>query len=99
MDTNKTNNGRPASITALQWEAWAAFNTSYHVPDGEAYRALGHALYVQDLHERIETLFAQLDEQNLRLDRLAVGSGQRSAIRAATCPTTSGPTPRLPTDD
>lgn len=58
-----------ASISALQAEAWAAWNASYHTPAREAYRALGNTLYQQDVHERIESLFARLDQQNSELDR------------------------------
>jgi hypothetical protein len=58
------------AVSALQGDAWAAWNASYHAPVRDAYRAVGHALYQQDVHERITALFARLDEQNKQLDLL-----------------------------
>lgn len=57
-------------VTPLQGDAWAAWNASYHEPNGEVYRTLGTALYVQDWRERITVQFALLDEQNAQLDSL-----------------------------
>jgi len=58
------------AVSALQGDAWAAWNASYNAPVRDAYRAVGHALYRQDAHERITALFARLDEQNRQLDML-----------------------------
>ncbi len=57
-------------ITALQGEAWEAWNASYHEEDQGSYRALGEALYRQAVHERISLDLARLDEQNAWLDRM-----------------------------
>lgn len=45
--THDTSGGEQsiASISALQAEAWAAWNESYHTPAREAYRTLGNTLY------------------------------------------------------
>ena len=58
------------TISTLQGEAWTFLNESYHVPERDAYRALGQTLYAQDLHERIQALFSRSDEQNARLKAL-----------------------------
>jgi squalene cyclase len=58
------------AVTALQGEAWAAWNASYTAPEREAYRTVSMALYRQDVHERIERLLERSDEQNHRLDTL-----------------------------
>ena len=58
------------TISALQGQAWTAWNESYHVEDRHTYQSLGRELYAQDMHERIETLFARSDEQNAMLDSL-----------------------------
>lgn len=55
-------------ISRLQSDAWAAWNASYHDPLPDAYRAVSLALYRQAVGERIQALFARLDEQNTRLD-------------------------------
>jgi hypothetical protein len=57
-------------VSPLQGDAWAAWNASYHEPNGEVYRTLGTALYVQDWRERVTAQFALLDEQNAQLDAL-----------------------------
>lgn len=57
-------------ISALQGEAWEAWNASYHEEDRGSYRALGEALYRQAVHERISLDFARLDEQNAWLDQM-----------------------------
>lgn len=57
-------------ISALQGEAWEAWNASYHEENRHAYQALGAALYRQAVHERITVQLARLDEQNAFLDRL-----------------------------
>ena len=57
-----------APISPLQGEAWAAWNASYSAPVRDAYRSVGHALYQQDITERIAALFARSDEQNRYLD-------------------------------
>jgi hypothetical protein len=66
-----------SSLTAAAWAAW---NASYNEPHVEAYRVVGAALYRQALHERIQTLFDQLDEQNARLDALL--AARQSATQA-----------------
>ena len=58
------------AVTALQGDAWAAWNASYTAPEREAYQTVGMALYRQDIHERIEHLLERSDEQNHRLDTL-----------------------------
>lgn len=57
-------------ISALQGEAWEAWNASYHEDDRGSYQALGEALYRQAVHERITVDLARLDEQNAWLDRM-----------------------------
>ena len=57
-------------VSPLQGDAWAAWNASYHEPNGEVYRALGTALYVQDWRDRVTAQLALLDEQNAQLDAL-----------------------------
>ena len=59
-----------SSVSPLQGDAWAAWNASYHEVAGDAYRALGHALYRQAWQERIRAHLARLDEQNALLDEL-----------------------------
>jgi len=58
------------SISRLQADAWAAWNASYHAPDGDAYRVVSRSLYEQDVHERITALFHRSDEQNAHLDAM-----------------------------
>ena len=58
------------NISPLTGEAWAAFNASYHEPHVDAYRVVGSTLYQHAMSERIQSLFARLDEQNARLDAL-----------------------------
>jgi squalene cyclase len=70
MISSPTSQPEAALISFMQSEAWAAWNDSYHVPDGETYRALGRELYRQDVHERIAAMFARLDEQNAQLDAI-----------------------------
>ena len=55
-------------ISRLQGDAWAAWNASFHAEAKDAYQTVGNALYAQDIHERIETLFARSDAQNAFLD-------------------------------
>lgn len=62
--------GARFQISALQGEAWAAWNASYHEQDRGSYRALGAELYRQAVHERITVNLARLDEQNEWLDRM-----------------------------
>ena len=71
----------PARVSRLQGDAWAAWNASYHEPNGDIYRALGTALYLQDWRERITAQFAILDEQNAQLDALLQAA--RDADRAS----------------
>jgi hypothetical protein len=72
----RDNTGKASSsdcltgISDLQGEAWAVWNASYHSEARDAYRAVGRALYRQDVHNRISSLFARLDEQNHQLDAL-----------------------------
>lgn len=61
------------AVSALQGEAWAAWNASYTDPQREAYRIVSLALYRQDVHERIERLFSRSDEQNSRMEKLGRG--------------------------
>lgn len=65
-------------ISRLQGDAWAAWNASYHAPMPDMYRTLSLSLYKQALHQRIQTLFVRLDEQNAQLDALLlshIGAG------------------------
>ena len=55
-------------VSQLQGDAWAAWNASFHAEEKDAYRTVGRALYAQDIHERITTLFARSDAQNAFLD-------------------------------
>jgi hypothetical protein len=57
-------------ISRLQGDAWAAWNASFHAEEKDVYRIVGRALYEQDVHERIQTLFARSDAQNAFLDDL-----------------------------
>ncbi|MBV9282765.1 MAG: hypothetical protein JOZ41_22030 [Chloroflexi bacterium] len=67
---------RPASAMALQGDAWAAWNASYHADDKVAYRILSRFLYEEATRARIDALFARSDEQNARLDaRLHCSNG------------------------
>jgi hypothetical protein len=61
------------AVTALQGEAWAAWNASYTAPEREVYQTVSMALYRQNVHERIEQLFSRSDEQNSRLDTMLQG--------------------------
>ncbi len=71
-------------VSALQGDAWAAWNASYHEPNSEIYRALGTALYLQDWRERIHAQLAKLDEQNAKLDALlAAARGHGSGAETA----------------
>lgn len=54
-------------ISSLQTEAWLVAQTSYRVPNGDAYRAHARDLYEQALHLHILALFAYSDEQNAAL--------------------------------
>jgi hypothetical protein len=54
-------------LSSLQIMAWNMANWGFRVPDGSVYRAEAARLYREDLHERIEALFADLDEQNARI--------------------------------
>lgn len=78
LPSSPTAELRPAPLSPLQGEAWAVWNASYHVPDQELYRHVSLALYQQDVHERIEALFARSDEQNRRLDALRAKQEARS---------------------
>jgi hypothetical protein len=60
------------TISQLQGDAWAAWNASYGAPLKDAYREVARALYFQDVHERIERMFARSDQQNVQLDALLV---------------------------
>jgi hypothetical protein len=64
-------------ISALQSEAWALCNASYHEQNSEAYRAVARALYEQDVHERIQAMLARGDFQNDWLE-MALRSGEPS---------------------
>lgn len=70
------------AISPLQGDAWAAWNASYHAPVSDAYRVMSHALYQQDVHERIESLFARSDAQNAELDALLKRRPTRSRAAA-----------------
>jgi hypothetical protein len=59
-----------SQISSLQGDAWAAWNASFYVEEKDVYRTVGRALYEQDVHERIENLFARSDAQNDLLDEL-----------------------------
>lgn len=65
-------------VTRLQGDAWAAWNASYHAEDRDAYRTVSRTLYVQDVHERIERLFARSDEQNRYLDMILTKIGDQT---------------------
>lgn len=54
-------------VSSVQLMAWSMANWGYQVPDGSIYRAEAVRLYQEDLHERIEALFADLDAQNARI--------------------------------
>jgi len=76
METTATTarlTGPGATISSLQGDAWEAWNASYAAPDRDVYRAVSLALYQQDMHQRISTLFARSDEQNARLESLMQG--------------------------
>jgi squalene cyclase len=77
--TTLTRNAKLYSepVTRLQGDAWAAWNASYHAEDRDAYRAVSRALYEQDVHERIERLFALSDEQNRHLDMVLTTKGNQ----------------------
>lgn len=66
----RTMDATADSISRLQADAWAAWNASYHAPDGDAYRVVSRSLYEQDVQERIIALFNRSDEQNALLDTL-----------------------------
>lgn len=70
IDISSTSELRAAPITRLQGDAWAAWNASYHAPEQDAYRVVSMALYRQDVHERVQALFARSDAQNALLDRV-----------------------------
>jgi hypothetical protein len=68
-----TGSSTPEGFTAISpthGDAWAAWNASYHEPNKDVYRTLGHALYRQAWHERIAAQLARLDEQNALLDAI-----------------------------
>lgn len=67
---HSTDNRQFLSISALQGEAWEAWNASYYAEDRETYRSVSLDLYRQDVHERINDLFGRLDQQNALLDDL-----------------------------
>ena len=69
-------------ISRLQSDAWAAWNASYHDPLPDAYRTVSLALYRQAMGERIQALFARLDEQNTRLDVLVRSRTGTGSMRA-----------------
>ncbi|HEX6507657.1 MAG TPA: hypothetical protein VF221_08505 [Chloroflexota bacterium] len=73
--TNATLCSEP--VTRLQGDAWAAWNASYHAENRVAYREVSRALYAQDVHERIATLFARCDEQNRHLDMMLSTTGDQ----------------------
>jgi hypothetical protein len=54
-------------VSSVQLMAWFMANWGYQVPDGSIYRAEAVKLYQEDMHERITTLFADLDAQNARI--------------------------------
>ena len=58
------------SISRLQGDAWAAWNASFYAEEKDIYQSVGRELYAQDVHERIETLFARSDAQNAFLDMM-----------------------------
>lgn len=72
-----------APLSRAQGDAWAAWNASYHEPNADAYRALARALYLQDMHERIVSQFAKLDEQNAQLDAVLASRSSRIGSEAA----------------
>lgn len=57
-------------VSALQGDAWAVWNASYHAEEREPFHTLSLALYQQDIHLRVESLFARSDKQNALLDSL-----------------------------
>ncbi|GAC1329786.1 MAG: hypothetical protein NVS2B16_17510 [Chloroflexota bacterium] len=58
------------NVSHLTGEAWAAWNASYYGTHADAYRVVGATLYRHALSEKIQALYARLDEQNARLDAL-----------------------------
>lgn len=58
-------------IDELEGEAWAVCNAGYAFSNREVYLDLGHQLYRQAMHARIQALFERGDAQNARLDTLA----------------------------
>jgi hypothetical protein len=81
MTTDERKNQEQSRISPMQAEAWALWNESYHVLDGEAYRSWARELYQRDLHQQVRNLFTELDEQNERLDALL--NNRRSGSREA----------------
>jgi len=77
------------STARLQGEAWAAWNASYHTSTPDIYRAAGLALYQQAIGERIQSLFARLDEQNAQLDEMARPGTRRALGREPHAPQTN----------
>jgi hypothetical protein len=77
MASSLTDSPAGFPISRLQGDAWAAWNASFYAEEKDAYRTVGRALYAQDIHERITTLFARSDAQNAFLDAL-LASGARS---------------------
>lgn len=71
------------TLSATQGDAWAAWNASYHEANGDVFRALGTALYMQDWRERIAAQLAKLDEQNALLDALLSARADRGTDRDA----------------
>lgn len=70
MASSSTDSRTVFPISRLQGDAWAAWNASFHAEEKDVYRTLGRDLYAQDVHERIETLFARSDAQNAFLDMI-----------------------------
>lgn len=56
------------TISALQGDAWAAWNASYYAEDRQVYRSVSLELYQQDLRERVTALFKRSDEQNALIE-------------------------------
>ncbi|MGH2447092.1 MAG: hypothetical protein ACRDFS_00585 [Chloroflexota bacterium] len=65
---------RESVVSRLQGEAWEAWNASYHEPDADAFRALSEALYWLDIRDRIDHLFATLDQQNQQVEAVLSSS-------------------------
>jgi hypothetical protein len=70
MATPSTESSNVFPITRLQGDAWAAWNASFHAEEKAVYQTLGRDLYAQDVHDRIQALFARSDAQNAFLDEV-----------------------------